>query len=189
MLIGYLLGSIPFGYAISKLYNIDIRQKGSGNIGATNVTRTLGFKIGILVFILDLLKGSLALLIAYQYTMDPIEITLVAISAIFGHMFPVFLGFKGGKGSAIGLGILLVIAPDIFIFTMLFAILVMLITRYVSMASILGAFCVVVLMFLFQKPLTYTLLSMLALILSIIKHKENIKRLINGTERKIGEKA
>ncbi|OGC22242.1 acyl-phosphate glycerol 3-phosphate acyltransferase [candidate division WOR-1 bacterium RIFOXYC2_FULL_37_10] len=186
--IAYVIGSIPFGYIIGKLFNIDVTKTGSGNIGATNVARSLGFNFGLIVFVLDLLKGTFAILIALQITQEPSTVILVGLSAILGHMFSIFLKFKGGKGSAVGLGILLGIAPDVFFFTFLFVVFVMLTTRYVSVSSILGVLCTVILMILFQKPTPYVWVSILMLILSIIKHRSNIQRLMQGTERKIGEK-
>src|SRR3989339_1825751 len=164
--IAYVIGSIPFGYIIGKLFNIDVTKTGSGNIGATNVARSLGFNFGLIVFVLDLLKGTFAILIALQITQEPSTVILVGLSAILGHMFSIFLKFKGGKGSAVGLGVLLGITPDVFIFSLLFVIFVMLVTRYVSVASMVGTLFAAFLMILFQKPMPYILVTVAALILS-----------------------
>ena len=188
ILIGYILGSIPFGYIIGKIAGVDVTKTGSKNIGATNVVRVLGKKFGVPVFILDFLKGTFAVLLASTYTNDPLYIIIVGFSAILGHMFSVFMKFKGGKGSATGLGVLVAITPDVFFFGALIVILTIIITRYVSVGSMVGTFCVFVLMILLQKPLPYVLATLFMFLFSVVKHKANIQRLIAGTENKIGEK-
>lgn len=187
ILTGYLLGSIPFGVVISRLFNIDITQYGSGNIGATNVLRTLGVVPGIIVLTLDLLKGTLAAYIGILVLKDPLWVVLVGLAAILGHMFSIFMGFKGGKGAAIGLGVLLAIAPEIFLAAALLVVLIIATTRYVSLASIFGPWLVAALMYFLNKPLPYLWATILVAILMVIKHIPNIKRLLAGTERKVGE--
>jgi len=192
LVVSYLLGSIPFGYIIGKFYGKDITKEGSGNIGATNAFRLLGTGPGILAFILDLLKGTVAILIAYKLSygqVSNLSLYLIAAGAcaILGHSFSIFMKFRGGKGVAVGLGVLLGLAPDIFIICALWAVLVIAITRYVSAASITGATLATFLMFLFGKPQTLFFFLLAVNILIIIKHKDNITRIINGTERKIGE--
>jgi acyl phosphate:glycerol-3-phosphate acyltransferase len=110
MLAGYLLGAIPFGLLIGKIRNVDIRKHGSGNIGATNALRILGAGPGSLVLILDMLKGTAAVMIGQAFTADPLIIVLCGLAAVIGHSYPVYLGFKGGKGAATGLGVLLGVA-------------------------------------------------------------------------------
>ncbi|MBU0687111.1 MAG: glycerol-3-phosphate 1-O-acyltransferase PlsY [Candidatus Margulisbacteria bacterium] len=188
ILISYLLGSIPFGFVLAKLFKVDIQKVGSGNIGATNVFRTLGPTAGVTVFILDLLKGTLATYIAILMLNDPLWIVISGFAAIVGHMFPVFLKFKGGRGSATGLGVLLGIAPEAFIGAMFLVALIIIITRYVSLASISVSPLVAIYMFAADKPLPYSIAAAIAALLIILKHIPNIKRLIKGTERKIGEK-
>ncbi|MGB9612935.1 MAG: glycerol-3-phosphate 1-O-acyltransferase PlsY [Candidatus Margulisiibacteriota bacterium] len=185
--LAYLLGSIPFGVIVSKIWNIDIRRYGSGNIGATNVFRVLGIVPGAIVFILDLLKGALAVYLGYWLGGDPLLILFLGVSAIFGHMYSIFLGFKGGKGAATGLGVLLGIAPEIFLISSIFAASVIALTRYVSIGSITSAFLVVALMSLFHKPISYTIASFLVAIFVLIRHLPNLKRLLQGTEPKIGK--
>lgn len=188
ILVAYLLGSIPFGFLIPKIWNLDIRRQGSGNIGATNVFRTLGPVAGIIVFILDLLKGTIPVLIAQQVTADPWLIILAGATAVVGHTFPVFLKFKGGRGSATGLGILLGVAPDIFLGALILVIIIILITHYVSLASITTPPLVTLSFYLLKRPLPYTLVAGLITLLIIIRHIPNIKRLIRRTEPKIGLK-
>lgn len=185
LIVGYLLGSIPFGYIIAKSVKIDITKTGSGNIGATNVTRTLGPTAGLAVFLLDMLKGAVAATIPIIFAASPAIIVFTGFFAMLGHMFSIFLRFKGGKGSAVGLGILFGIAPDVFFFTILLAILIIAISRYVSLASLIGSVATTVLMIIFEKPVPYFWLSFFAAIFIFIRHKENIGRLIAGTERKV----
>jgi len=131
VIFAYLLGSIPFGLMIAKIYNVDIRRQGSGNIGATNVFRSLGLVPGILAFGLDFGKGTLAVYVGYWVGGYPQLILLMGIAAIFGHMFSLFLKFKGGKGAATGLGVLAGLTPDIFVIAAILTLAIILVTRYV----------------------------------------------------------
>lgn len=188
LIISYLIGSIPFGLVVSKVFKIDIREYGSGNIGATNVLRTLGAVPATVVLLLDLLKGTFAVYLALFILNDPFWMMAAGLVAVLGHTFSIFLGFRGGRGVATGLGVLLGITPDLFIITFLLGILIIGITRYVSVGSITGAIILPILMFTFHKPSIYAFASLLIAILIVIKHIPNIKKLINGTEHKIGEK-
>jgi glycerol-3-phosphate acyltransferase PlsY len=188
ILVGYLLGSIPFGFIIGKIGKIDVRQAGSGNIGATNVMRTLGFTPAAFVLILDTLKGALPVWLAQAYSGDPLIIILCGLAAIIGHTFPLFLGFRGGKGVATGGGVLLGIAPEMFVFGIVLFLVIVGLTRYVSAGSVLAAVTVFVLFVLLGKPLPYTVVVGLVSLLIIARHTANIKRLIAGTERRIGAK-
>lgn len=188
MVLAYLIGSIPFGVIIARMWNIDLTRKGSGNIGATNVMRTIGTAPGAVVLLLDLLKGTLAVYLGTFITKDPLFLVIIGATAILGHMFPIFLKFKGGRGSATGLGVLLAIAPDIFIYAVIIVIIIIALFRYVSLASIIGPICVVGMMYFLNRPLPYTIAAAIVALLIIIKHVPNIKRLLSGTERKIGEK-
>jgi glycerol-3-phosphate acyltransferase PlsY len=191
IIIGYLIGSIPFGFIAGKIKGVDLRKVGSGNIGATNTFRVLGAKTAIIVFILDLLKGTLSVYIASIMIANPPILTketfiiFAGLAAIAGHMFPVYLGFKGGKGSATSLGVLLGIAPDLFVIAMIYTILAIAVTKYVSVTSITGVLLLSVLMFVFHKPMEYTILTLIVAVLVIIRHIPNIKRLIKGTEPKL----
>lgn len=184
-MVAYLLGSIPFGLLVAKIWNIDIRRTGSGNIGATNVYRTLGPVPGSIVLALDFLKGLLAVYIGYWASGDPLLVLALGVLAILGHMFPVFLGFKGGKGAATGLGVLAGLAPEIFLIAAVLAGIVILAGRRVSLASITVPFVVALLMYIWHKPLPYTVATLLVAIFMGIKHIPNIKRLLNGTEPRI----
>lgn len=188
ILAGYLLGSIPFGLLIGKIMKIDVRKSGSGNIGATNVLRTLGVGPGALVLILDTLKGAVPVWLAQAYSGDPLIIVLCGLAAIIGHTFPIYLGFKGGKGVATSGGVLLGLAPDMFVFAILLFLVIVGLTRFVSVGSILTALTLFIVFIILGKPLPYTVLVGLAAVLIVIRHRPNIKRLIAGTELRIGEK-
>jgi glycerol-3-phosphate acyltransferase PlsY len=185
---GYLTGSIPFGYLIARSRHIDIMSRGSGNIGAANIFRTLGPILGVSVFILDLAKGALPVYLSQQVTQNHWLILSAGMAAVFGHAFSVFLRFRGGRGSATGLGVLLAIAPDIFLGAFLLVIAIILITRYVSLASILVPPLVVAAFLALKRPLPYALAASLVTALIVGRHLPNIKRLWAGTEPRIGEK-
>ncbi len=189
ILAGYLLGSIPFGLIIGKIKGVDVRKSGSGNIGATNVLRTLGPAWGGAVFLLDFFKGTLPVWLAQAYSGDPLIIVLCGLAAVLGHSFPVFLGFKGGKGVATGAGILFGIAPEMAVFGLVLFAVIAFLTRYVSAGSVLASVTVFVLFVILGKPLPYTVLVGLGTLLIVIRHIPNLKRLAAGTERRIGEKS
>ena len=183
-LLAYLLGSIPFGVVLAKFKQVDLRQHGSGNIGATNVARTLGKTAGILTLLGDGGKGYLATWIAGQLLEAQWAVAVAGLMAFLGHIFPVFLKFKGGKGVATGLGVFLYLMPwaglsAIGIFAGCLAF-----TRYVSVSSILAAISLPWLGIYFQAPGPSVYVATAAAILTSIRHHENIQRLIDGTESK-----
>jgi acyl phosphate:glycerol-3-phosphate acyltransferase len=195
IIIGYLLGSVPFGLLAGLIKGVDIRKVGSGNIGATNSVRALGKTWGAVVFILDLVKGAIPVWIAAYMIASPTPIftreafmILAGLAAVIGHMFPIYIGFKGGKGAATGLGVLLGITPNLFIIALIYVVLCMAITRYVSVTSMSGVLLLCVLMLAFHEPIEYCLVTFVVAALMIYKHIPNIKRLMNGTEPKIGAK-
>ena len=206
-LLGFLLGSIPFGLLMGKIKGIDIRQHGSGNIGATNVFRTLGKQLGITCLLLDFTKGLVPVLIAknmvepmmaeQQFTAQSIEV-LTALASIMGHNYSPWIGFKGGKGIATTAGVITALMP----FGLLLLILIWTIftftTKYVSVGSIAAAASLPILVITgsafhgklangtWNKPLF--IFSLIAAILAIWKHRANIARLKAGTENRIGQK-
>ena len=189
----YLLGNISTSYIVAKrLAGVDIRTQGSGNAGSTNVLRTLGKKAGALTFIGDVLKGLIAVLIArliaYGVNLDDTTCAYIAVVAVvLGHNYPVFLGFKGGKGVATSLGSMLGMNPLVALLCLGFFIIIVAITKYVSLGSILGIGLSPVIMMINHN--TKGVLVTLFLTISVaITHKENIKRLLNGTESKLGQK-
>jgi glycerol-3-phosphate acyltransferase PlsY len=197
-LIGYLWGSIPAGYWMGKLLrgrNFDIRDYGSRKIGATNVLRTLGRVPAIIVFVFDLTKGILPTLLAlfvpffYGAAWGP---PVAALMALVGHCFPVFIGFKGGRGVATGAGALLVLSPLAFLLTLIAFVITIAIWRYVSLGSIVASLtslvCGVIFVFIGWVSLPTMIYMVLAPLLVIVLHYDNIGRLLSGTERKIGQK-
>lgn len=200
-LCSYLIGSIPWGFLIGRLYGVDIRKVGSGNIGATNVTRSLGKLPGRICFFLDLLKGFLpvlavSMMLRRQYFDDPDQFAqiIAAASAVLGHMFSVFMKFRGGKGISTIFGVLLGFSPWSFLAAGIVWVLVFLISRYVSMASIAACAVLPVAATLFTMTEVYYhsiwVLAFLYLlsILAVIRHSANIRRLINGTENRFERK-
>lgn len=185
----YLLGSLPFGYWIAKyVYGVDIRKHGSGNIGATNILRVLGVKAAVVVFALDVLKGWLPSFWVLRATQTEGWAILAGALAIAGHSLSPFLRFKGGKGIATGLGVLLGVAPSTVLTGLGVWILTLILTRWVSLASILAAITVPVsAYFLGYQPVTAGVLAAAAALV-IFRHKDNIRRLLNGTEPRAGRK-
>lgn len=189
----YLLGNISTSYIVAKrLAGVDIRTQGSGNAGSTNVLRTLGKKAGALTFIGDVLKGLIAVLIArfiaYSVNLDNTTCAYIAVVAVvLGHNYPVFLGFKGGKGVATSLGSMLGMNPLVALLCLGFFIIIVAITKYVSLGSMLGIGLSPVIMMINHNT-KGVLVTLFLTISVVITHKENIKRLLNGTERKLGQK-
>ncbi len=183
----YLLGAVPFGYIIYRLRSgRDIRAEGSGNIGATNVTRRAGLAAGIATLVLDFAKGYAAVLVATAVTHDPLALAIAAFSAVLGHVFPVYLGFRGGKGVATAAGVFSALAPAsvllaLVVFAALFAVF-----RYVSLGSIFAVGSVPLFMMLLGVPSRQVLFSAFATALLIIaRHQSNIRRLLAGNEHRL----
>lgn len=189
--IAYLLGSIPFGLLLVKWKTgQDVREKGSGNIGATNVLRTAGKSLGILTLFLDVLKGALAAAIADALSAgDPRWIAAAALAVLAGHMFPIWLKFQGGKAVASMLGAWMVATPWAMSGTLLIFVLMLWRTRYVSLSSIVAAAVLPLGVWLLYHNLVYTLTAFICAALIIYKHKGNLERLRAGTENRLGSKA
>ena len=187
VIIAYLLGSIPFGFIAGKGYGKDIRKEGSGNIGFTNVLRLVGPFPASFVLLLDAGKGWFAVYYAYSVGQELFAL-FAGIAAILGHLFPVFLRFKGGKGVATGFGICLFLDPLITLVALIIFLCVVYVSRYVSLGSISAAVTVTVLSLVFNIHMYYQAMIIPASIMVIIMHRENIKRIINKTENKVGRK-
>ncbi|MBY2113235.1 glycerol-3-phosphate 1-O-acyltransferase PlsY [Clostridioides difficile] len=191
--VAYLLGNISTSYIVAKrIAGVDIRTQGSGNAGSTNVLRTLGKRAGAMTFLGDVLKGVMAVLIS-EFAARLVGIdTLLAgylavICVVAGHNWPAVLGFRGGKGVATSLGAMLVVNPVITLMCLAVFILVVAITKYVSLGSVVGIGCSPIFMIMVKNKAG--LIVALFLTASVIyNHRANIKRLLNGTERKIGQK-
>lgn len=199
LFVAYLVGSFPTGYVLVRLFlHKDIRDIGSGNIGTTNVIRTGAKGLGAATFILDICKGSLAVHLcdylvglSYGVCCNHRFSMFIALAAVLGHIFPIWLGFKGGKGVATGFGVFVVISPWAALAAFGIFALTILITRYVSLGSILGSGSFPFLAFIWvpslRSPMNFAILCAVPLLL-IFKHHENIVRLLNGTESKFGAK-
>ena len=206
LLIAYLLGSTPTGYTAARLIKgIDIREHGSGSTGATNVLRTLGKGPGLLVLLIDMLKGVLAIalvrllfIFAANRNLIPISvyptmwlgwmIALAGLAAILGHSKSIWLGFTGGKSVATSLGVLLAMSWQIGLSTLSVFGLVLALSRIVSLSSICGAIAVSILMVLMRQPLPYQLFALAGGLYVILRHRSNIQRLLAGTEPRLGQK-
>jgi glycerol-3-phosphate acyltransferase PlsY len=185
-LFGYLLGSVPTGLLLAKLFSkVDPRKSGSKNIGATNIFRTAGKTLGILTLIGDLLKGAIPVWIAIQWGESYLWIAISGLSPFLGHVFPIFLGFKGGKGVATALGIYLVISPiSVMIEFLIFAGIVWR-WRFISLGSIICATTIPILIAFFRSDSqAYFILSVIMAALILYRHQSNISRLLQGTENK-----
>jgi len=190
----YLLGAVPFGFLLARTRGVDIRKVGSGNIGATNVFRSVGKSWGVLTFICDLLKGFLPVFLfpllwgktGGAMTLDAPVALVCGVAAIMGHNWPVYLGFKGGKGVATSAGVLLGLAPASVGIGVLVWLAAFLISRYVSVASIVAAVAVAASGWLFYHGDGWLRPAALALLaaLTIVRHKSNIRRLLAGTEHR-----
>jgi glycerol-3-phosphate acyltransferase PlsY len=201
--VGYLLGSIPFGYLLVKVFRgEDVRLSGSGNIGATNVARSGAKGLGIATLILDALKGSCAVGFArllapshgFHGIASPSPLPLMAtaaLAAVLGHVFPVWLRFKGGKGVATALGVFMVLFPKAILLALAIFILIVIVTRYVSLGSVVGAIAFPVAAYFLQpkdEPTDWVSLGLAATVslLVVVKHHENIRRLLARTENRLG---
>lgn len=181
LFIGYLLGSIPSGVWIGKIfYNKDIRNFGSGNMGTTNTFRVLGKKAGIVVLLMDMLKGTLTACLPFIFHSNA-NVMLIGLSAILGHVFPIFAGFKGGKAVATSVGVLLVYNWQFFLLSWAIFLITLYITSMVSMASMVG-FTLITLASFFYHDLILTCVAVALTIFVFVRHWGNIERIKNGTE-------
>ncbi len=186
VLFSYLLGAITFGEIIARIKGVNLKEIGSGNVGATNVSRALGKKYGVLVFFLDMLKGFIPTHLAIKlFGLSSVWVTLTGLGAVLGHMFPIFFGFRGGKGVATAFGVLLAVSPKVALFSFLVWILVVSFTRYVSLGSITASLSAVFFLMVSDMPNNICIMALLIAFLIIFKHKDNISRLLSGTEHRI----
>jgi acyl phosphate:glycerol-3-phosphate acyltransferase len=182
----YLLGSVPVGILLAKMKGTDPRKVGSGNIGATNVMRAAGKVTGALTLIGDILKGFLPVAAAFMLDKPSLVVAAVGLAAFLGHLFPIFLKFKGGKGVATALGVYLGLDPLAVLIAVIIFVLLLLKWRFVSLGSLVGVAAMPLLLYLRNIPNQYIYLVLIIGILIFIKHKDNIRRLIAGTENKLG---
>ena len=186
--IGYLIGSIPFSYLIPKwIGKVDIRLHGSGNTGTTNVLRTLGMKVGLLAFIGDFIKGLVPSILGLIW-LGEIGGIVGGVLAVLGHCYPVWLKFKGGKGVATSAGVLVVLVPDILIILLIGQFIIIALSKYMSLASILSAVLLPIFAILFSKSTEIVGFTVFLAAFVIFRHRSNLKRLLTGTETKLSIK-
>ncbi|MBI2058331.1 MAG: glycerol-3-phosphate 1-O-acyltransferase PlsY [Nitrospirae bacterium] len=186
VLLAYLLGSIPTGLLLAKAKGIDIRTVGSGNIGATNVTRNLGKALGAVTLIGDLLKGVLPVVLARIMDFSSLWIAAAALAAFCGHVFTVFLKLKGGKGVATAFGVFLGIQPSVALIAAGVWLVMFAIFRYSSVGSLSAATAFPVALWIIRDDKFLTVLALLIALIIYLRHRENIRKLIEGTEGKFG---
>lgn len=189
LLAAYLLGSVPYGYIVGRIRGLDVRQHGSGNIGASNVMRLLGVPAGILVLLLDASKGYLGVAMMRMAGFDMPELLLLAgLCAVAGHTWSVFLRFRGGRGVASSLGVVIALAPTVAGIAFLSWVIVLVLTRYISLASVIAGAVLPIAMILLKQPGVYILGGFVIFILDVYRHVPNFRRLMAGTEPKIGHR-
>ncbi len=188
ILLAYFIGSIPTGYLfVKKLLEVDIRQYGSGNVGATNVARKLGFKMGAAVALLDIMKGFIPVMAARLFLgLEPTYLLyLIGFAAIIGHDWSIFLGFDGGKGVATTFGVILAAAPLSFVVLGLIWLVIAFSIRIVSLASLLGTLTLPVSVYFFSGDLAQAAMALILFVFVVYTHRENINRLLKGEEKRI----
>lgn len=189
MLFSYLLGSMPFGFITARFRGVDITRQGSGSTGATNVLRTLGPAYAVPVLLLDVGKGALAAYLGLRYLeLGTLGALIAGAAAISGHNWSVFLRFRGGKGVATSAGVGLVAFPMLLAVAVVVFLITVLVTRYVSLGSILGSWAALFLSLSPEYSLVHRIPVMILVGLITYQHRSNIKRLLSGTESKIGQK-
>lgn len=184
LLAAYLLGSIPSGLLLGKICGVDVRNEGSGNIGATNLYRTVGRSVGVLTLACDCLKGLVPVLLAKHYLLSVDHAAWIGLAAFLGHVFSVFLVFRGGKGVATALGVFLVLSPVAVAFGLAVFIGLMLVWRYVSLGSITAAAVMPLAVTFLGSGRVVFLVTLIISVVVIAKHLGNIKRLLDGTENR-----
>ncbi len=189
IIFAFVLGSIPFGDIVARLRGINIREVGSGNIGATNVLRSLGKVPALLTLVGDIMKGTAAVAVARSVAGDPFIEGIAGLSAIAGHTFSLFLRFRGGKGVATAIGVLLIYAPAVGLATIAVWLLVVAVTRYSSLGALVSFAVLPLTMYVFDGMRVKVIIAFLIAGLLILRHAANIQRLLKGTESRVGGKA
>jgi acyl phosphate:glycerol-3-phosphate acyltransferase len=186
-LVGYLIGSFPTGVVISRhRYGFDVREMGSGNIGATNITRVFGWYAGFLVFLIDFLKGYLPLLLLKHYlTAEPWLLTVTATALVLGHCFSLYLHFRGGKGVATSLGCLLIVSPPAAAFAVLVYVILLSVTKISAVGSLGGIITALIYLCVSHPSGHETALILSITVIVLIRHRSNIQRLVRGMRREV----
>jgi acyl phosphate:glycerol-3-phosphate acyltransferase len=189
ILLGYLVGSVPFAYLLARLRGVDVRVAGSGNVGAANVLRTTGAWRGVIVMALDMAKGMSAVVMAHTMTGNAATLALSGAAAVVGHIYPVWLGFHGGKGVAVAAGVFTILTPGATASAATIFLFIAWATRYISLASISATFALPPMAWMFGAPDGVVLVSAAAALLILFRHRSNWHRLRRGTERRMGVRA
>ncbi len=189
IIIAYFIGNISTAYFVGKLMeNIDIRNHGSGNAGATNALRVLGVKAGIVTLLGDMLKGAIIVGLAKYFGNLQLALTC-GLAVVIGHDFPILFHFKGGKGIATSIGIFVFIDPIVTILSVIIGLIAIVKSKYVSLGSIMGIALAPFVMFILKRPKEIIIFTLIISLLTIYQHRTNVKRLFNGTENKLGNKS
>lgn len=188
VILAFFLGSVPTGELIARVKGIDLRRVGSGNIGTTNVLRAAGRLPAVMTLLGDVMKGSVSVLAAFHFGDGPVLAGVVGLASILGHDFSIFLRFRGGKGVATSLGVLLIYAPSVALFTVAVWLVVAAVTKYSSLAALVSFVLLPLSMYLLDPDRNKVMIAVAMTVLLILKHAANIQRLLRGTESKIGEK-
>jgi glycerol-3-phosphate acyltransferase PlsY len=183
---GYLFGSVPFAFLLARRRGVDLRTTGSGNVGASNVLRTIGVSMGVLAVTLDALKGAVAVLLAEQFGEAPDAALAAGLASVLGHVYPPWLGFRGGKGVATAGGAFAVLAPGAVAVSVVAFIIAVVATRIISVASIAAAVTLVIVTALTESSRLVVAGAMAAAVMIVCRHRGNIARVLAGTERRVG---
>ena len=185
---GYLVGSVPFAYLLAQRRGIDLRRVGSGNVGATNVLRTSGARQAVLAMCLDAAKGAVAVLVARALTTGPATPVAAGLASVVGHIYPVWLGFRGGKGVATAAGVFVVLVPLALAIASSVFVLAVWVTRYISVGSMAGAIALAVSAAAGEAPGAVAVGAAIAALIIVHRHRGNLARLMAGTERRVGQR-
>lgn len=182
------MGSIPFAFLLSRHRGIDLRRAGSGNVGASNVLRTTGVRAAVLAMVLDGVKGSIAVLIAQLLSAGAVAAVIAAVASVIGHVYPIWLRFRGGKGVATAAGAFAVLAPEALGIAASVFVIAVAATRFISVGSIAGALTLALVATFSDAPNVVAIGAAASALVIIYRHRENLARLVAGTERRIGQR-
>jgi glycerol-3-phosphate acyltransferase PlsY len=186
--VAYLVGSVPFAYLLSRRRGVDLRHVGSGNIGASNVLRTSGVRAAVLAVVLDGVKGALAVLVAQRLSAGPAVPMAAGLASVLGHIYPVFLRFRGGKGVATAAGVFAVLTPMALGVASGVFLLAVWATRYISVGSLAGAGALMATAVISDAPTAVGIGAAIAFAMILFRHRTNLRRLASGTERRVGQR-
>jgi len=186
--VGYFVGSIPFAFLLSRHRGIDLRRTGSGNVGASNVLRTTGVRAALLAMVLDGVKGTIAVLIAQLLSAGAVAAVIAAFESVIGHVYPIWLRFRGGKGVATAAGAFAVLAPEALAIAASVFVVAVLATRFISVGSVAAALTLALVATFSDAPVVVAIGATASALIIIYRHRDNLARLVAGTERRIGQR-